>query len=61
MGFAYERRGRAESLRDTDGTLIGYALSEKNIDFEKHDYQDVAQIVNRQLDRAAKQLRERFR
>lgn len=59
MGIGYERRSRAEQLRHTaDDRLIGYALSESDLNFEKHGIEDVAEIVNRQLDRAEQNLRK---
>ncbi len=61
MGYNYgQRRGRGQELNvGHDDSLIGYALSDQNLSFEKHDVQDVADIVNRQLDDAERRLRRR--
>ena len=45
-------------MQNTAGDrLIGYALSETDPDFEKHDYEDVADIANRELDKAEARLK----
>ena len=59
MGFNYEKRGRAQELNvKDDGRLVGYSLSDRNINFEKHDFEDVAIIANKQLDKAEERLRD---
>ena len=61
MGLNYEKRGRLEDLKDTDSDkLIGYALSEDQLDFAKHDIEDVANLVNYQLDVAERKVRDLF-
>jgi len=62
MGLNYERRGRGEELKvGRDRRLIGYALSDHNINFSKHDFEDAADVVNEGLDRADDTLRDLLR
>ena len=61
MGLNYEKRGRLEDLKDTDSDkLIGFALSENQEQYSKHDIEDVANLVNRQLDAAERKVRGLF-
>lgn len=60
MGFGYgQRRNRGQELNVKDD-LVGYTLGQnpRNPEFEKLDYEIVAGVVNAQLDKAEKQLRE---
>ena len=59
MGFNYgQKRNRMQDLNVAD-PLLGYALSDQNLDFEKYDIQQVTDKVNEKLDRAADKLKNR--
>ena len=59
MGFNYgQRRNRLHDLNVSDGVL-GYALNDK-LEFEKYDIQQIADIVNKKLDKASEDLKNRF-
>ena len=58
MGINFgHKRPRLEPLR-MPTNLMGYALSRNDIKFENFDEHQVADVVNRQLDRVEARLRK---
>ena len=59
MGFNYQKRGRGEDLNVAD-PMLGYTLSNDNLEFEKFDVQQVTDRVNKKLDEASEKLKRKF-
>lgn len=60
MGINYgHRRPRLEQLR-LPNKIIGYSLSDRFVQFEHFDTHQVADLVNDQLDRAERIIKEKL-
>lgn len=60
MGYNYgKRRNRLEGLPRLRGTVYG-SIGEYDINFEKYDWQQTADLVNENQDRAQERYNEKF-
>lgn len=60
MGINYGQfRNRMQDLRDLPGVVLE-SIGETNLNYSKYDYQETADLVNRQLDKVQARYNERF-
>lgn len=60
MGINYGQfRNRSEDLRDLPGTVLE-SIGDDNLRYEKFDYQETADLINRNLDVVQARYNERF-
>jgi len=60
MGVNYGKfRNRSEDLPVLRDTILA-SIGQTNINFEKYDYQQIAEEINRNLDIAQKRYNEKF-
>jgi len=60
MGVNYgQRRNRSEDLKALPDTVLA-TLGQTNINYEKYDFQQVADLINKNLDKAQKNYNKKF-
>ncbi len=60
MGVNYgQKRNRGESLKALPGVVLE-AIGETDINFEKYDFQETADLINEKLDAVQASYNERF-
>lgn len=60
MGINYGQfRNRSEDLRDLPGTVLE-SIGDDNLRYEKFDYQETADLINRNLDLVQARYNQRF-
>ena len=60
MGINYGQfRNRSEDLKSLPGTVLE-SLGDENLRYEKYDYTETAELVNRNLDKVQADYNKRF-
>ncbi len=60
MGINYGQfRNRSEDLGDLPGTVLE-SIGDTNLNYEKYDYTETADLVNKNLDKVQADYNERF-